>query len=328
MGLLVNGKWHDQWYDTKKHQGRFVREGAQFRNWVTVDGKPGPSGTGGFTVESNRYHLYVSYACPWAHRTLIMRQLKGLNAHIGVTTVHPHMLSHGWEFRPEPEPLYGLHRLYELYIKTMPDYTGRVTVPILWDQQRHVIVNNESSEILRMLNYAFSSLATSDSDFYPESLREQIDAMNEYVYHNINNGVYRCGFATSQEAYEEAFNELFSALDSLETRLGKLRYLTGNIITEADWRLFTTLIRFDAVYVGHFKTNRNMISDYPHLSGYLRELYQIPGIRETVCFDHIKQHYYYSHEHINPHRIVPLGPELDLDAPHNRSAITCTVNHH
>ncbi|ADU66277.1 glutathione S-transferase family protein [Desulfurispirillum indicum] len=318
MGLLVDGKWHDKWYDTAKHGGRFVREDARFRNWITADGSAGPGGSAGFTAEADRYHLYVSLACPWAHRTLIFRALKGLQELIPVSVVHPHMLASGWEFAPDPEPLHGSRFLHELYTRADDTYTGRVTVPVLWDKKQQTIVSNESAEIIRMFNGAFDHLTANTEDFCPIGLLPEIDRINEFVYHRVNNGVYRCGFATTQDAYEEAFHELFGALDELELLLGKSRYLVGDRLTEADWRLFTTLVRFDAVYFCHFKTNQRMISSYAHLQGYLKELYQYPGVRETVNFEHIKQHYFFSHGHMNPARIVPLGPVLDLDSPHGR----------
>lgn len=317
MGLLIDGVWHDEWYDTAKSGGRFVRSESQFRNWIMPDGEAGTSGEGGFAAEAGRYHLYVSLACPWAHRALIFRQLKGLEELIDVTVVHPHMLDKGWVF-DEAEPLYDFNYLYQLYTKDSPDYSGRVSVPLLWDKQRDRIVNNESSEIIRMFNSAFNVLTGNRDDYYPEQLRPRIDTINEFVYDNINNGVYKCGFATTQAAYEEAFSALFVALDRVEAILDDQRYLVGDIITEADWRLFTTLIRFDAVYVGHFKCNLRRIADYPNLSNYLRDLYQQPGIAGTVNFAHIKQHYYYSHVTINPTRIVPKGPEFDFTAQHNR----------
>ncbi len=321
MGLLVDGVWQDirRRTETNKTGGRFVRKPAQFRNWVTPDGSPGPTGEGGFAAEAGRYHLYVSLACPWAHRTLIFRKLKKLEDAISVSVVDPAALEFGWVFNDAyPDHLYGLERYYELYLRVDPHYSGRVTVPALWDKQREMIVSNESSEIIRMLNSAFDDLTESDLDFYPEPLRGAIDTVNEAVYARINNGVYRTGFASSQEAYEEAFTALFQMLDELDDRLASQRYLVGNRLTEADWRLFTTLIRFDAVYYGHFKCNLRRISDYAHLSGYVRDLYQVPGVKETVDFKQIKRHYYYSHQSINPTRIVPLGPILDFDAPHGR----------
>jgi glutathionyl-hydroquinone reductase len=325
MGLLVNGEWRDEWYDTDSSSGEFVRQDSAFRNWVTVDGAPGPSGEGGFAATAGRYHLYVSLACPWAHRTLIFRKLKGLEEAIGVSVVHPHMLENGWEFRdceaggfPVGDPLFGSDFLYQVYLRAKPDYSGRVTVPVLWDMQRDTIVSNESADIIRMLNDAFNAFASSDADYCPAALREEIDEVNARVYKQVNNGVYRCGFATSQKAYEKAFRQLFEALDWLDERLATRRYLVGDQITEADWRLFTTLLRFDPVYVGHFKANLRRIRDYPHLSGYSRELYQVPGVASTCHLGHIKQHYYHSHRMINPTGIVPAGPELNLDAPPNR----------
>jgi putative glutathione S-transferase len=325
MGLLIEGRWRDQWYDIESTGGEFVRESAAFRNWVTPDGAPGPSGGGGYAAAPGRYHLYVSLACPWAHRTLIFRALKGLEETISVSVVHPHMLENGWEFRDydtapfeSRDPLHGFRYLYEVYTRTRPDYTGRATVPVLWDRERGTIVSNESADIIRMLNSAFDAWARRADDFSPPSHREEIDAVNERVYRNVNNGVYRCGFATTQRAYERAFHELFRALDWLEERLAERRYLIGDSLTEADWRLFTTLVRFDAVYYGHFKANLRRIRDYPGLSRYLRELYQVPGVAPTVNLEHIRQHYYVSHRHINPTGIVPLGPEFDLDRPHGR----------
>ena len=325
MGRLVNGEWRDEWYDTESTGGEFVRQDAVFRNWVTPDGAPGPSGAGGFAAEAGRYHLYVSLACPWAHRTLIFRALKGLEDAISVSVVHPHMLANGWEFADceaggfaAGDPLFGSDYLYEVYLRAKPDYSGRVTVPVLWDKRRGTIVSNESADIIRMLNSAFDAFASSDADYYPAGLRDEIDAVNARVYASVNNGVYRCGFATAQDAYEKAFGELFEALEWLDERLATRRYLIGDRLTEADWRLFTTLLRFDPVYVGHFKANLRRIRDYPQLSGYTRELYQVPGVAPTVHLGHIKQHYYHSHHMINPTGIVPVGPELDLDRPHGR----------
>ncbi len=322
MGLLVKGEWHDQWYDTSKSGGAFIRGDAQFRHWVTPDGTAGPSGKGGFRAEAGRYHLYVSLACPWAHRTLIFRKLKKLEEVITVSIVDPHMLEHGWVFNGNfgstLDEVNGHDYLYQLYKQSDSDYSGRVTVPVLWDKQQQVIVNNESSEIIRMFNSAFDKHTDIKEDYYPAPLREAIDQINTFVYDNINNGVYRCGFATKQGAYEAAFDQLFSALDEIEARLNRDRYLLGSQITEADWRLFTTLVRFDPVYVGHFKCNRQRIADYPNLSNYLRALYQYPGVAETVNMTHIKQHYYYSHAAINPTRIVPGGPALLLNLPHDR----------
>lgn len=309
MGRLVKGTWHDEWYDTKSTGGEFVREDAGFRETIDKDGR--------FAPESGRYHLYVSLACPWAHRTLIMRKLKGLEKHIDVSVVEPHMLDKGWTYNP-PEPLYGYSCHHQLYTHAKADYTGRVTVPVLWDKQEETIVNNESAEIIRLFNSGFNELTGDNQDFYPQALREEIDQINERVYDQINNGVYKSGFATTQKAYEKACLALFEALDWVEELLAKRRYLAGDQITEADWRLFTTLVRFDPVYHGHFKCNIRRIEDYPHMAGYLRELYQWPGVAATVNFEHIKQHYYYSHDTINPTRIVPLGEGLDLTLPHGR----------
>ncbi len=326
MGLLVDGTWQDRWYDTASSGGRFKRQVSQFRNFVTPDGAPGPSGDGGFPAEAGRYHLYVSLACPWAHRTLIFRRLKGLEDAIGVSVVHPLMKEHGWTFGSDfpaatGDRLHGLDKLYEVYLKADPGYTGRVTVPLLWDKTQDRAVSNESSEIIRMFNSAFDGAGAAEGDYYPEALREEIDAVNARVYDDVNNGVYKTGFATTQEAYEEAFDTLFNALDWLEARLSRQRYLVGDRLTEADWRLYTTLVRFDPVYVGHFKCNLRRIADYPALSGYLRELYQVPAARETTDFAHIKTHYYASHATINPTGVVPKGPELDLEAPHGRDRL-------
>ncbi|MCP5130703.1 MAG: glutathione S-transferase family protein [Pseudomonadales bacterium] len=318
MGLLQNGQWVDQWYETQSSGGEFRRQESRFRNWVTADGAAGPTGREGFKAEPGRYHLYVSLACPWAHRTLIFRQLKDLQELIDVTVVEALMLSHGWELRNDQ---YGLEYLYQLYLKSDPNYNGRVTVPVLWDKERQTIVSNESADIIRMFNTAFSELTGNNTDYYPHSLQTQIDAVNERVYDAINNGVYRAGFATTQEAYEAAYYKLFDALDWVEDILTRQRYLAGTVLTEADWRLFTTLIRFDAVYYGHFKTNRQRIDDFPAISHYLRELYQQPGVAQTVNFEHIKQHYYGSHVTINPTQVVPLGPDQDFTLPHNRGQL-------
>jgi len=316
MGLLVDGKWQDRWYDTESTGGKFVRAASAFRDRVVADG------SSGFRAEPGRYHLYVSLACPWASRALIFRKLKGLEEVIGLSIVDPHMGKNGWGFSDGPgcipDTVNGARYLYEIYTRAKPDYTGRVTVPVLWDKQRQTIVNNESSDIIRMLNDAFDEFGNPDLDFYPESLRGDIDAVNEVVYDNVNNGVYKAGFATTQEAYEQAFDALFATLDDLDERLGRSRYLVGDRITEADWRLFTTLVRFDPVYYGHFKCNLRRLIDYPNLWPYTRDLYQVPGVAETVDFDHIKQHYYGSHETINPTGIVPKGPEIDFEAPHGR----------
>ena len=317
MGLLQNGQWVDQWYDSS--DGEFHRQDSQFRNWVTTDGQAGPTGSPGFKAEKDRYHLYVSLACPWAHRTLIFRKLMKLEDAIGVTVVDPVMLENGWQMT---DPLNGLDYLYQLYLKANANYEGRVTVPVLWDTKTQTIVSNESSEIIRMFNSAFrGASAGSVIDYYPEPLRDSIDTLNDRIYNTINNGVYRAGFATTQTAYEHAVTILFDSLDWVESILSRQRYLTGNQLTEADWRLFTTLIRFDAVYVGHFKCNRKLLADYHSLSAYVRELYQIPGIAETVNFDHIKRHYYKSHRSINPTGVIPLGPNQDFTAPHGRDSL-------
>jgi putative glutathione S-transferase len=322
MGLLIDGVWRDQWYDTKSTGGRFVRHESAFRNWITPDGRPGPTGEGGFEAAPGRYHLYVSLACPWASRTLILRKLKRLEDAIDVSVVHWHMGENGWEFREGPgatgDRLHGSRHLHEIYTRAKPDYTGRVTVPVLWDKERGTIVNNESAEIVRMLNSAFDGAGADGPNFYPEPLRAEIDAINARVYDTVNNGVYKAGFATSQEAYEEAVLALFATLGELEERLGKQRYLAGDRLTEADWRLFTTLVRFDPVYVGHFKCNLKRLVDHPNLWAYTRELYQVPGVAETVNFQHIKNHYYGSHRTINPTGIVPLGPKIDFEEPHGR----------
>ncbi|MGB1153504.1 MAG: glutathione S-transferase family protein [Paracoccaceae bacterium] len=322
MGLLQEGKWVDQWYDTKSTNGRFVRKAPQFRNWVTADGAAGPSGKGGFKAEPGRYHLYVSLACPWAHRTLIVRALKGLEKMISVSVVHWYMAENGWTFDVGdgvvPDTVNGAQFLHQVYTKAKPDYSGRVTVPVLWDKHTKTIVSNESPEIIRMFNAAFDEVGAVQGDYYPEHLRSEIDALNDRIYTTVNNGVYRCGFATTQAAYEEAITPLFDTLDWLEDILSRKRYLTGGQITEADWRLFTTLIRFDPVYVGHFKCNIRRIADYPNLSNYLRDLYQQPGIARTVNMEHIKRHYYESHTSINPSRVVPKGPDIDYKTPHDR----------
>ena len=323
MGLLVDGVWHDTWYDTSSTGGKFVRKDAAFRNFVTADGAPEPTGKGGFKAEAGRYHLYVSLACPCAHRTLIFLALKGLEDIISVSVVHPVMLENGWTFATyfdgaTGDGLFGSKFMHQIYTRADAAYTGRVTVPVLWDKKTGTIVSNESSEIIRMLNSAFDGLTGNRADYYPEALRGEIDAVNALIYPNINNGVYRAGFATAQNAYETAFAELFSALNNTEARLAKHRYLVGDRLTEADWRLFTTIVRFDAVYHGHFKCNLRRIVDYPNLSGWLRELYQIDGIAGTVNMAHIKTHYYASHRMINPTGIVPVGPVLEFGAPHGR----------
>lgn len=329
MGMLVDGEWRDVWYDTRKSGGKFVRSEAQFRNWITADGSAGPSGEGGFKAESGRYHLYISHACPWAHRTMVFRALKGLEDHISVDVVDAAMLSEGWtldcdDFGGTGDSLNGFRRLHQVYTKARPGVTTRVTVPVLWDKKTETIVSNESSEIIRMFNSAFDGITGITTDFWPEEMRGAIEEVNERIYSTFNNGVYRSGFATSQEAYDEAVDALFETMDWLEERLSTSRYLMGEQITEADWRLFTTLLRFDAVYVTHFKTDRARVVDYPNLWAYTRELYQWPGVKETVNMAHIRQHYFYSHDTINPHRIVSTGPRADWDKPHGREAQQAT----
>ena len=323
MGLLVDGKWQDQWYDTKSSGGKFQRDAAKFRSWVTADGSAGPSGQGGFEAESGRYHLYVSLACPWAHRTLIFRELKELQGHIGVSIVNPDMLEDGWSFDDDypgatGDQLYGLPFARDIYTRADPVFTGRVTVPILWDKQRETIVSNESSEIIRMFNSAFNGLTGNEDDYWPVAMRDAIEDVNLRIYDTVNNGVYKSGFASTQEAYDEAVYPLFDSLDWIEGILSQKRYLMGDKLTEADWRLFTTLVRFDPVYHQHFKCNRRRIIDYPNLWAYTRELYQIPGVSGTTNFDHIVRHYHYSHDSINPNRIIPINPVLDFDTPHGR----------
>ena len=326
MGQLVDGTWSTAWYDTKSTGGAFKRSTAGFRNWITADGRAGPSGEAGFAATSGRYHLYVSYACPWAHRALVFRALKGLEDRIGVSAVHPDMGEDGWTFDDGFEGstgdrLYGLPFMRDIYVKADPGVSGRVTVPVLWDKERENIVSNESSEIIRMLNSAFDGLTGNDLDFWPEALRAEIEEVNTRVYDTLNKGVYRCGFATPQAAYDTAVRELFDTMVWLEARLSTRRYLVGDQVTEADWRLVPTLFRFDPVYHGHFKTSRNRLVDFPNLWGYARELYQWPGVSETVNFDHIVRHYHYSHESINPHRIIPINPVLDFDQPHGRDQV-------
>jgi len=323
MGQLVNGIWHDVWYDTKASGGAFQRSNADFRNWITADGSAGPSGKSGFRAEPGRYHLYVSLACPWANRALFFRTLKGLEGMIGVSVVHPDMLSDGWTFGTDypgatGDTLYGLPFARDIYLKARPDMSGRVTVPILWDIERQTVVGNESSEIIRMLNSAFDHLTGNTDDYWPTDLRAAIAPVNDRIYDTVNNGVYKAGFATSQPAYDAAVGPLFDTLEWLETRLGDHRYLMGGRMTEADWRLFSTLVRFDLVYHLHFKCNRARIVDYPNLWGYTRELYQWPGIAATVNFDHIVRHYHYSHDTISPHRIIPINPVIDWWSPHGR----------
>ena len=325
MGMLVDGVWQDVQRDKKKTGGRFQRADTQWRDWVTRDGQPAEGRERGFKAEPGRYHLYVALACPWAHRTMIFRKLKKLEDVISASVVHHFMGKDGWTFVAEDgatgDDLYGKDFLHQIYTRADPAYSGRVSVPVLWDRKQETIVSNESSEIIRMLNSAFDEWGDASLDFYPERLRREIDAVNDLVYAAINNGVYRSGFATTQEAYEEAFGELFDALDTMEDRLARHRYLVGDTLTEADWRLFTTLVRFDAVYYSHFKCNLRRIADYPNLSNYLRELYQTPGVAGTVNMHNIKAHYYGSHESINPTRIIPVGPELDFDAPHDRDRL-------
>ena len=317
MGLLQNGKWVDKWYDTSSTGGRFMRKDSKFRNWITVDGKPGPTGKGGFNASAGRYHLYVSLACPWAHRTLIFRSLKGLEKMISISVVNWYMAENGWTFVDGKGVIGDTENnadfLYEVYTKADENYSGRVTVPVLWDKEQKTIVSNESSEIIRMFNSAFEKLGANSFDYYPSRLRVEIDEINKRIYDTLNNGVYRCGFSTTQEAYDEAIIPLFETLDWIETILDSKKYLTGDDITEADWRLFTTLIRFDPVYVGHFKCNIKRISDYTNISKYMLNLYNQPGIAETVNMEHIKKHYYQSHETLNPSRIVPMGPEVVIN---------------
>ncbi|TMS81728.1 glutathione S-transferase family protein [Pseudoalteromonas sp. S554] len=323
MGLLVNGQWQDKWYDTDSSDGKFEREAAQLRNWITSDGSAGETGEGGFKAEAGRYHLYVSLACPWAHRTLIFRTLKKLDELISVSVVSPDMLANGWEFdqnnHSTGDALFASDYLHQVYTKNNSNYSGRVTVPVLWDKKQNKIVSNESADIIRMFNSTFNEITGNKDDYYPESLRSEIDELNALVYPNINNGVYRAGFATTTHAYEQAFDDVFTALDKVEKILSKKRYLAGDKITEADWRLFTTLIRFDCVYVGHFKCNLRTIESYPSLSGYLRDLYQVEGVANTVDFYHIKRHYYFSHTMINPTQIVPKGPEINYLQAHGRA---------
>ena len=325
MGLLVEGKWQDKWYDTKKSDGKFEREQAQLRHWVTKDGEAGLTGNSGFKAESGRYHLYVSLACPWAHRTLIFRKLKGLEKHISVSVVSPDMMENGWTFdtnnHSSGDHLFDSQYMYQVYLKNNENYTGRVTVPVLWDKQQQCIVNNESAEIIRMFNSAFNDITGNHKDFYPAQLREEIDELNAFIYDHINNGVYKTGFATSQTAYQDAYDKLFDALEEINARLAGKRYLLGDVVTEADWRLFTTLIRFDAVYVGHFKCNKKPIEQFSQLADYVRDLYQIAGVAETVDFYHIKRHYYFSHTMINPTQVVPKGPAIGYSTPHFREEV-------
>ena len=323
MGILVDGIWKDQWYDTKSTGGRFQRSTTSWRNWVTPDGAPGPTGVGGFAAESGRYHLYVSLACPWAHRTLIFRTIKDLEPHISVSIVHPDMLEDGWTFATNfpgatGDGLFGLPFLRDIYLKADPKASGRVTVPVLWDKKQNTIVSNESPEIIRMFNSAFNGLTGNIDDYYPQALRGEIDALNARIYDTVNNGVYKAGFATSQEAYDEAVRALFDSLGWLESHLARNRYLAGDRLTEADWRLFTTAVRFDPVYHTHFKCNRAWLREYPNLWAWTRELYQRPGVAGTVNFEHIVRHYHYSHPTINPYRIIPINPVIDWEEPHGR----------
>lgn len=323
MGQLIDGKWHDTWYDTASTGGQFVRTTTTFRNWITADGSPGPSGTGGFAAQAGRYHLYVSLACPWAHRTLIFRALKGLQGLIDISVVHPDMLDDGWSFDTgfagaTGDRLFGHAFMRDVYLAADPHISGRVTVPVLWDKATGQIVSNESAEIIRMFNSAFDGLTANTLDFWPSAQRTQIEAINQRIYDTLNNGVYKAGFATTQPAYDSAVSALFETMDWLESHLSDNRFLLGDTITEADWRLFPTLVRFDPVYHGHFKCSLRRLVDYPNLWAYTRHLYQMPGIKETVNFDHIRRHYHYSHTTINPHRIVPMAPALDFDAPHGR----------
>jgi putative glutathione S-transferase len=323
MGLLVNGKWKNEWYDTESTGGSFQRKASSFRNWVTADGSAGATGTSGFKAEANRYHLYVSLACPWAHRTIIYRKLKGLEDIISMSVVNAYMREEGWTFEPGDgvvvDPIINASRVHQIYTHAQSDYTGRVTVPILWDKENDTIVSNESSEIIRMFNSAFNQLVAASPDYAPKALLADIDHWNERIYSTVNNGVYRAGFATTQAAYNAAVMELFDMLDQLEAHLATTRYLVGDEITEADWRLFTTLVRFDAVYVGHFKCNLKRIVDYPHLWGYLKDLYQVPGVSETVNLEYTKAHYYGSHDTINPTLVIPAGPIVDFMSPHGRA---------
>ena len=326
VGLLVDGKWQDTWYDTAKTAGRFERTAAQYRHWITPDGAAGPTGEAGFKAEADRYHLYVSLACPWAHRTLIFRRLKGLEAHIGISVVHPLMLDEGWTFADDfagatGDSLYGHDYLHQLYTRACPDYTGRVTVPVLWDKQQQTIVSNESADIIRMLNSAFDGLGATPADYYPPSLRVRIDEINARVYDTVNNGVYKAGFATTQSAYDEAVTTLFDSLDWLDDHLSGQRFLVGNRMTEADWRLFTTLVRFDAVYATHFKCDQKRIRDYPNLSGYVRDLWSVSGVADTLDLPHIRNHYFRSHPTINPYRILSVGPAPEFHLPHDRDRL-------
>ena len=324
--------WDNSWYDTESTGGRFERHDALFRHWITRDGKPGPTGAAGFTAEPGRYHLFISMACPWAHRTLLTRKLKKLEQAISISNANPYMGPHSWTYEPEAGRIFSgegdddeyIEYLYELYRLIDPAYTDRATVPVLWDKQRQTIVSNESAEIMRMFNSEFNHLLDEETaaiDFCPTSLREEIDSLNEWIYPRVNNGVYRAGFATTQEAYEEAVLPLFETLDELEKRLGQQRFLLGDKLTEADIRLFPTLVRFDSVYVSHFKCALRRIVDYPNLWGYTRDIYQLPGVADTVDIDYNKAHYFGSHDKVNPTLIIPVGPVLDFMAPHDRKAL-------
>ncbi|MEP4379906.1 MAG: glutathione S-transferase family protein [Alphaproteobacteria bacterium] len=326
MGVMIEGVWHAEEPEKKSGDGKFKRPETSFRNWVTANGLPGPTGSGGFKAEPERYHLYICHACPWAHRTMIFRTLKGLEDVISISVVHWYMAENGWTFAPGegvvPDPVINADYLHEIYKEADADFTGRVTVPVLWDLKTNTIVSNESAEIIRMFNSAFDAYAKHpERDYCPPALLDEIDAVNERVFHTLNNGVYKSGFARSQDAYNEAVTDLFETLDWLEARLSKQRYLIGDRQTEADWRLFTTLLRFDPVYHGHFKCNIRRLIDYPNLWNYTRDLYQVPGVTSTIDHAHIKTHYYSSHETVNPNRIVPVGPEIDYLAPHNREDV-------
>lgn len=326
MGQLIEGEWRDEWYDTKSTKGHFKRSSSAFRNWVTPDGEPGPTGVGGFKAEAGRYHLYVSYACPWAHRTLIFRSLKGLEDLIDVSVVHWLMAENGWTFADGDgvvgDPILNARFMHQIYTAAEPKYSGRVTVPVLWDKKTATIVSNESADIIEMFNSAFDGVGARPGDYFPAHLRQEIDAVNERIYDTLNNGVYKAGFATTQEAYLTALDPLFDTLDWLEQRLAGQRYLVGNQSTAADWRLFPTLYRFDAIYHTHFKCSRRRLMDYPNLWAYTRDLYQHPGISGTVNIEHARRHYFESHRTINPHGIVPAIPAwLDFTAPHGRDQL-------
>jgi putative glutathione S-transferase len=328
MGMLVEGRWTEEDRKPAAKSGEFLRADAGFRSWITVDGSGSPSGEPEYAAEAGRYHLYISHACPWANRTAIFHKLKGLEDIIGISVVDHFIDQEGWTFNESGgdetrDNLFNCSRLHQIYAKAKDDYTGRVTVPVLWDKHSGTIVSNESSEIIRMFNSAFNAITGDEQDFYPPALRDTIDGINERVYGTVNNGVYRCGFARSQQAYEDAYRQLFESLDWLEGVLDRQAFLAGDVITEADWRLFVTLARFDPGYFGHFKCNRNQIADFPNLSNYTRQLYQWPGVAQTINLQHIKAHYYASHESINPTRIVPLGPLVDYSAPHNRGENDC-----